>query len=104
MGRLTHSVFHVGSIAGHVAIFDGLIVVIGVIVNRDPENILYALILIFTSAKMSDIVVYRFFKTLFCFIVSDKGEEISSRLIETSPRGVTMIEGKGFNQIDDKNR
>lgn len=96
LGRLTHSVLHFGSIAGHVAVFDGLIVVIGAIVNRDPENILYALILIFTSAKMSDLVVYGFSQALFCFIVSDKGEEISSRLIQTSPRGVTMIEGTGM--------
>ena len=51
LGRLTHHVMPFGSIATHVALFDGLVVLLGAIVLQNPANVLYALILIFVSAK-----------------------------------------------------
>ena len=96
LGRITHRVLPWGSIATHVAFFDGLIVVIGAFVMRNPENVLYALILIFLSAKVSDMIVLGLDKAKLCYIITDKAEEISDYLIARSPRGVTLLPGEGM--------
>ncbi len=96
LGRLTHHVLPFGSIATHVALFDGLVVLLGAFVLQNPENVLYALILIFLSAKVSDMIVLGLDKAKLCYIITDKAEEISAFLIANSPRGVTLIEGEGM--------
>lgn len=79
-----------------LAILDGMIVLGGAVATQSPINLLYALIVIFVSAKVSDIVIMGLEKSKLCIIVSDKGEEISKKLIESSPRGITMFDGKGM--------
>lgn len=96
LGRITNKLVPVSSIATHVAFFDGLVVVIGAIVLKNPENVLYALILIFVSAKISDILVLGLSKAKLCYIITDKAEEIGEFLIHHSPRGVTLMRGKGM--------
>ena len=96
LGRLTHGLIPIGTIAIHIAIFDGLIVVIGAICLQNLSNILFALILIFVSAKVSDIIVMGLTHSKLCYIISDKAEEIGDYLIHHSPRGVTLIKGKGM--------
>ncbi len=96
LGRLTRHVIPVGSIATHVALFDGLVVILGAIVLKTPENVLYALILIFVSAKVSDLIVLGLDKAKLCYIITDKAEEISDYLISHSPRGVTLMHGEGM--------
>lgn len=96
LGRITHRVLPFGSIATHVAIFDGLVVLLGAFVLQNPENVLYALVLIFISAKVSDMIVLGLDKAKLCYIITDKAEEISDFLISHSPRGVTLIEGEGM--------
>ena len=102
LGRITHNVLPFGSIATHVAIFDGLVVVLGAVLLANPENVLYALILIFVSAKLSDMVVYGFTKSKMCYIITEKAEEIAEFLISHSPRGVTMVQGEGMYSKRDK--
>lgn len=96
LGRITQRVLHFGSIATHTAFFDGLVVVIGAFVMQNPENVLYALILIFVSAKVSDMIVLGLDKAKLCYIITDKAEEISDFLIAHSPRGVTLLQGEGM--------
>lgn len=96
LGRLTHGIVPFGTIATHVALFDGLVVVLGAFFLNSLENILYALILIFVSAKVSDLIVMGFAKAKLCYIITTKAEEISDYLISHSPRGVTLINGEGM--------
>lgn len=96
LGRLTHLLLPFGTIATHVALFDGLVVVLGAFCLNSLENILYALILIFVSAKVSDLVVMGVAKAKLCYIITNKAEEISDYLVSHSPRGVTFIQGKGM--------
>lgn len=79
-----------------VAILDAIIVIVGAIFTNTPNNMLYALIVIFVSTKVSEFVLVGIEKSKLCLIISDKGEEISQALIERSPRGVTMLEGQGM--------
>jgi uncharacterized membrane-anchored protein YitT (DUF2179 family) len=96
LGRLTHHVIPYGSIATHVAVIDALVVIMGAIVLQNPENILYALILIFISAKVSDMIIVGLSKAKMCYIITTKAEEISDFLIANSPRGVTLVNGEGM--------
>ena len=96
LGRITFHLIPVFSIATHVAFFDGLVVVLGAIVLKNPENVLYALILIFVSAKLSDVIVLGLNKAKLCYVISDKAEEIGNYLIHHSPRGITLLRGEGM--------
>lgn len=96
LGRITNHAFPFGSIATHVAIFDAMVVIVGAIALENLENILYALILIFISAKVSDLIVLGLNKAKMCYIITNKSEEISEFLIAHSPRGITLINGEGM--------
>ncbi len=96
LGRLTHHVIPVATIATHVAVFDGLVVLLGALFLERLENILFALILIFVSAKVSDLVVMGVGKAKLCYIITEKAEEIAEFLISHSPRGVTLVQGEGM--------
>ena len=63
---------------------------------ENSENILHALILIFVSAKVSDLIVMGLTKSKMCYIITTKAQEISEYLISHSPRGVTLINGEGM--------
>ena len=79
-----------------VGILDGVVVLIGTIVTHNINNMLYALIVIFVSTKLSETVLMGLEKSKCCIIISDKGKEISQALIQKSPRGITMLDGEGM--------
>lgn len=96
LGRLISRWIKIINIPVCVGILDGIIVVLGAIFTKNPDNMLYALIVIFVSTKFSEIILMGLEKSKLCYIISDKGEEISQILIENSPRGVTMLSGEGM--------
>ena len=96
LGRLTNKLLPFGSIATHTAIFDGFVVLLGAVLLSSLENVLYALILIYVSAKVSDVILFGFSKAKLCYIITTRAVEISDFLINHSPRGVTLIEGEGM--------
>lgn len=96
LGRITNHFVPIGTIAFHTAVFDGSVVVLGAFLLKNPENVLYALILIFTSAKVSDLFVMGFEKSKLCFIITNKEEEIAEYMLQHSPRGITLINGEGM--------
>ena len=79
-----------------VGILDAIVVILGSIVTQNVNNMLYALIVIFVSTKLSETILMGLEKSKFCIIVTDKGRELSKTLIARSPRGVTMMDGQGM--------
>lgn len=79
-----------------VGILDGIIVILGTVVTKNFNNMLYALIVIFVSTKLSELVLMGIEKSKFCIIITDKGRELSEELLHNSPRGITMLEGQGM--------
>lgn len=79
-----------------VGILDAAIVIVGAVVTKNPSNLLHALIVVFLSTKISELVLVGLEKSKLCIIISDKGEEISEALLKNSPRGVTMLDGQGM--------
>ena len=96
LGRLTYGLIPVGSIASQAAILDGVVILTGAFVLGRLENVLFALILIFVSTKVTDLLVMGMGKSKLCYIITQKAEEISDFLIHHSPRGVTLINGEGM--------
>lgn len=96
LGRLICGWIKGLSIPLAVGILDGIIVILGAIFTGDPNNMLYALIVVFVSTKLSEVMLVGLEKSKLCIIISEKGEEIAQELIRRSPRGVTMLEGQGM--------
>lgn len=96
LGRLIARFIKAVSIPVWVGILDGIIVVVGSIVTKNPSNMLHALIVVFLSTKVSEMILVGFEKSKLCIIITDKGQEISETLLKNSPRGVTMLDGQGM--------
>jgi uncharacterized membrane-anchored protein YitT (DUF2179 family) len=79
-----------------VGLCDAVIVITGAIALTAADNILYALIVVFVSTKISEIVLMGLEKSKLCIIISNHGKEIAQELIAKSPRGVTMLNGEGM--------
>ena len=82
---------------------DSVIVLIGFIVFRDWKIPLYSWIVIFIAGKVIDVVIQgiSYDKTL--FIISDKHEEIKTKIIGDLNRGGTFLKGEGmFNGTEKK--
>ncbi len=103
LARITHSFIKVGTIATHVAVLDGMIVIFGAIMMDNVNSALYALILIFVTAKVNDLLLMGFNKTKLCYIITDNAEELAENIINRLPRGVTLIDGKGMYTKEHRN-
>lgn len=103
LGRLIARFIKALNIPVCVGILDGIIVVVGSIVTQNPSNMLHALIVVFLSTKVSEMILIGFEKSKLCIIITDKGEELSEALLKNSPRGVTMLDGQGMYTHKDHN-
>lgn len=56
---------------------------------------LYALISIFLSAKVMDVVIIGFSSNKACFVISTRWQEISARIMKDMDRGVTQLTARG---------
>ncbi|MDY0075947.1 MAG: YitT family protein [Bacteroidales bacterium] len=97
LSRYTH--LPVGQLLIYV---DSAIVLIGLLVFQDWRIPLYSLIVIYITGKVIDTILQGldYDKTL--FIISDKHEEIRTKIIDDLNRGGTYIKAKGMYNGDDK--
>ncbi len=76
-------------------IVDLLIVIASAFVFRSIESMLYALVSVFISTEAIDMVSSGFSHSKTVFIVTDRGEEISDRILHSLDRGVTVMKAYG---------
>lgn len=76
---------------------DVIVVVFSMLAYKSPESALYAVIAIFVSTHMIDSVLYGTSNGTgkLYFILSEKYESISRRILEDLDRGVTLVPEKG---------
>lgn len=98
LARILLRVFRGISLGTMLGILDGCIVIIGSVVLKNPENTLCALIVILVSSKVSDLVICGWKSAKMCYIITEHYETVSSELLQSSPRGVTLIRGEGMYQ------
>jgi uncharacterized membrane-anchored protein YitT (DUF2179 family) len=74
--------------------FDGLVIVLAAFVFS-TELALYALIAVFISSRVIDVVQEGLGYGRAAFIISDKGDEIAEAIMTRLDRGATFLEGRG---------
>lgn len=94
LAALINNFFPAVSIGQGVLLVDVLVVAIaGIVFNA--ELALYAVISLFVSSKIIDLVQLGFNLAKAALIISDKSAEIREHILEKMGRGVTTLDGKG---------
>ena len=86
-----HTDFKLGAIQ---AALDGIVVLLGFVVFRDVNTVLFAAIAIFVQSKLTDTIVYGSQESRFMLIFSENYKEIAEEILKQS-NGVTLFKGEG---------
>ena len=78
-----------------VLLTDFVIVFAFAVIFKKAESALYAVITMFVVSKAVDLVLYGIDNSNVCYIISEKSDEITTRITDTLHRGVTILEGEG---------
>lgn len=95
IGRIIQTKVPYMPIGKMLLIVDGIIIIISFFVFRDIELILFGVLTLFVSSYSIDLIISKLNVSNIAFVITDKGKEISEKLVSTSPRGVTLIDVKG---------
>ncbi len=88
-----HPQFTVGTIT---LALDALVIILAGIVYGNIENSFYALISIFVSTRMSDMLLNGADSARLVYIISNKHDEIAAYITREISRGITFLHGRGF--------
>jgi uncharacterized membrane-anchored protein YitT (DUF2179 family) len=77
-----------------VAILDGMVILAAGFVFS-PEKALYALIVLYVTAKTIDLVQLGFRRSKMAFIISSETEAIRQAVLQQLDRGLTLLDGRG---------
>lgn len=83
-------------------ITDAIVVTLSGIVFRDIDAALYAAIAVSCSSFTLDVVLYGRDEAKLLYIISNRHEEITARILEELDIGTTLINGKGAYSGDEK--
>lgn len=95
LGRLLQNKFSFLPIGKLIMIVDGIVIFFSYIAFGNLELTLYGVITLVISTYTVDTLIRKLNVSKLAFVVSDKGEEIASKLVSTSHRGVTLVDTVG---------
>ncbi len=98
--KITHP--HI-SIGKSIFLLDAFVIVLGGIIYRNIESMLYAVVGIFVSVQVLDYIIYGVSRGAMIMIISDKNDEIRNMIINDLNRGVTVLKGQGGYSGQDRN-
>ena len=90
------------SIGRSILIFDAFVVILGGIVYRNFESMLYASVVIFVSAQVLDYVIFGISRGAMILIISEQSEKLCNMILGDLDRGVTILKGQGGYSKTDK--
>ncbi len=102
LGRIFQWKFPTMPIGKLLLIADGMIIAASLIVFGEINLTCYGIIALAVSTTAIDWLIAKLNFSRIAFIITDKGEEISEKLVSTSPRGVTLIDVKGAYSQENK--
>lgn len=91
------------SIGRSILLFDAFVVVLGGIIYRNFESMLYAAVVIFVSAQVLDYVIFGVSRGAMILIISEQSEKLCNMIISDLDRGVTILKAQGGYSKTDKN-
>ena len=83
-------------------IIDALIVCLSSVVFGDINSVLYSVIAVLTTSYVLDIVLYGRDEAKLIYIISDKSEEITERMLKEIELGITLLKGSGAYENKEK--
>ena len=92
------------SLGKFMLVCDAVVVAASVAVYGNIENALYAIVFIFASSKIVDVIVYGFARNngKLLFIVTAHYDEVTELILKEIDRGVTLLNAQGGYNKDDK--
>ena len=94
IARMVHKRFQFVSTGSFLFAIDFAVVLAAGFLIGTTEA-LYALISIFLTAKVMDVIIIGFSANKACFVISDRWQEISDRILRDMDRGVTQLTSRG---------
>lgn len=91
------------SLGSIMMITDAFVVLVSVIAFGNIESGLYAIIAIFVTSRIMDVILYGGREGKMALIFSDRYEEIGTAIISNISRGATFLKGEGVYTHTDKN-
>ena len=95
LGRLIQHRFSHWKIGKILLGVDLAVICLSLITFKTVEVVLYGIIALFISTTAIDMLMRNLNISKLAFIITDRGGEISKLLIDTSPRGVTLVDVTG---------
>ena len=90
------------SIGRSILIFDIFVVILGGIIYRNFESMLYASVVIFVSAQVLDFVIFGVSRGAMVIIISEQSEKLCNIILGDLDRGVTILKAQGGYSKTDK--
>ena len=90
------------SIGRSILLFDAFVVVLGGIIYRNFESMLYAAVVIFVSAQVLDYVIFGVSRGAMILIISEQSEKLCNMILSDLDRGVTILKAQGGYSKTDK--
>ena len=103
VARLVHKRWPHITVGKVVLAADAVVVTAGMLVFGSIESGLYAIIIIYVSTKVIDTIIYGTGNGKMLMIVTEKADEVSKAIVNSSPRGVSIIPAVGAYTGKDKN-
>lgn len=102
IGRLFQWKFPRMSIGKLLLIADGIIIATSLVIFKSVNLTLYGVIALWVSTTAIDWLIAKLNISRIAFVITDKGGEISDKLVSTSPRGVTIMDSRGAYSKENK--
>lgn len=95
VARLLHKAWPHISVGRVMLGFDALVVALAAIAFKSFESALYAVVVIYVSTRVIDMIIYGMGNGKQLLVITDKGREIAAAITEQTTRGVTIVPVEG---------
>jgi len=102
LGRLVQHFLPRFPIGKLLWVIDGCVIGASWAVFRNTELVLFGVLALFVSTFVIDWWIRKLNLSRIAFVVTDRGEEVSQKLVTSSPRGVTLMNAVGAYSKENK--
>ncbi len=95
VGRILQAFFPNLPIGKILLCVDGLIIAASLVIFKEINLTCYGIIALFVSTTAIDWLIAKLNASRIAFVITEKGDEITQKLVTKSSRGVTLIDVKG---------
>ena len=102
LSRIIQQFFPQVRIGTVLLIVDSMVITASLVIFRQINLVLYGALSLFISSYSVNWLIQKLNISKLAFVITDKGLEISEKIVTTSPRGVTLINATGVYTMSDK--